>query len=210
MNSTSTFLLTIALSLIPLNVAAAPDLDKEVEALHREIASLRVVHGLDLSAAQIEEMIPLVRTGIDLRADLETVHAACQKSNLVVLRRVRDDLAEDGELGEDVEAAAKEARKSTEKAMRPVLWELKDLGEEVAAVLDDEQRRQVMEALSRMPGPGGRQGPPTRADGERQADQPGQDRMPPQLQENLRKHNARRLAGLVFSEEFLAALEDLM
>lgn len=205
------FLFVIALLLLPTVANAAPDLDETVDALHREIAALRVVHVLDLDAAQIEEIIPLVRTGIDLRADLEEVHARSQKSNLAVLRQVRDDLGDDGELREETEAAAQDARKATEKAMRPVMWELKDVGEEIVAALDEDQRRQVAEVLARMPFSEGPRGPrPPFEDRDESADKqkPDQDRMPPRMEDGVRRHNGRRLLGLVFSEEFLAVLQE--
>lgn len=204
------FLLTTALLLVPTGAIAAPDIDETVETLHREIAALRVVHALDLDAEQIEELVPLVRTGIELRADLEEVHSRSQASTVAVLRQVRDDLGDDGELSEATEAAAQGARKDTEKAMRPVMWELKDVGEEVVAVLDEDQRRQVNEVLSRLPfaaGPHGQRPPPFES-GEESADtrKPGQ--LPPRIEDGVRRHNTRRLFGLVFSEEFLAVLEE--
>ncbi len=195
---------------------ARPDVDEETASLHREIAALRIVHHLDLGAAQIEELIPMVRTGIGLREDLEGVMEKSAKSNLAVLRQVRDDLADDGELDEETEAAAEDAHKATEKAARPVHWELKDLGEEVMDVLDEDQRRQVMRALSRPPfgpqrrGPGG----PDGARGEREGEEMGPPqgaqggKMPPGMEQGVRRHNARQIFGVVFSDEFLAVLED--
>lgn len=190
---------------------AAPDVDDQTAALHREIAALRIVHGLDLSAEQIEELVPLIRAGIGLREDLEAAHAKSAKDNLSVLQRVRDDLVDDGELTEETEAAAEDAHKDTEKAMRPVHWELRDLGEEVMDLLDDEQQEKVTRALARPRfGPGHTQGAPRREGGE-QADRPSDGRrLPPGMAQGVRRHNARQLFGVVFSDEFLEVLEDTL
>lgn len=223
-------LIFLATTLTASTAAARPDVDEEMASLHREIAALRIVHHLDLSAEQLEELIPLVQAGIGLREDLEGVMEKSAKSNLAVLRQVRDDLADDGVLDEAIESAAEDAHKATEKAMRPVHWELKDLGEDVMDVLDEEQRQRVMRALSRPPfgpqrrGPGGPgagpgegpgEGPPEgpeMGDGERVG--PPRDaqgpRMSQAMEQGVRRHNARQIFGVVFSDEFLSVLEDQM
>lgn len=203
------FFTTILLLALPGLAGAAPAIGEQTEQLHREIAALRVVYGLDLGAEQIDELIPLVRTGIGLREDLESVHEKAQRSNLAVLRQVRDDLAEDGELNEETEQAAKDAKKATEKALRPVMWELRDVGEEVMEVLDDDQRQTVMEALSRLPMERGRgQRPTPPRDEESAGNDEGRRQLPPRLEQGVRRHNARKMFGLVFSDEFLAVLQD--
>ena len=194
---------------------ARPELEEQTAALHREIAALRIVHGLDLSAEQIEEIIPLVRPGIGLREDLDSVMESAGRDNLPVLEQVRDDLSDDGELSEETRTAAEDARKVTEKAMRPVHVALRELGEEVMDLLDDEQREQVMGALA--PPEFGPRWAMRGHDGDEEEPmgQPpgvrGGRPMQPELGGGGRshdiRHNARQLFGVVFSDEFLAVLE---
>jgi hypothetical protein len=205
--------LTTALVLLAATLLAAPTAmarpaeDDATATLHREIAALRIVHGLDLSAAQLEELVPLVRAGIDLREEFEGVMEASARANISVLERVRDDLADDGELSEETETAAEDAHKATEKATRPVHWELQDLGEEVMALLDDEQKEKVTRALARPPfGPDRRGGPRQGESGERMG--PPDRPMQPGVAQGVRRHNARQLFGVVFSDEFLGVLQD--
>jgi len=203
---------TLAILVAP-TAQARPDVDEETASLHREIAALRIVHGLDLSSAQIEELIPLVRTGIGLREDLEGVMEKSSKANLSVLERVRDDLSDDGELTDETETAAQDAHKSVEKALRPVNWELQDLGEEVMDLFDEDQKQKVKKALARPPfGQKQRGGPEREPDGEEGAMGPPsgvrEPRMPPGMEQGVRRHNTRHLLGVVFSEEFLAVLQD--
>jgi hypothetical protein len=201
--------LTLALGLTAA-AGARPDVGDEVEALHREIAALRLFHALDLTAEQQAEMIPLVETGIGLADDLRAVHEVNQRDHLAVLAQVRDDLRDDGELGEATQEAVQDARKVAEKAMRPVMWEIGDLGEEVQGILDDDQRARVREALQRSPGAGprgagpgaGRMAPPgsdPRGEGAGDAGADGE----------RARHRGRQLLKLVFSEEFLAVLTGL-
>lgn len=207
--------LTTALALLITTLLATPaalarpDVDDETAALHREIAALRIVHGLDLSAAQIEELVPLVRAGIDLREELEGVMEKSAKANLPILERVRDDLADDGELTEETEAAAEDAHKAAEKAIRPAHWELQDLGEEVMDLLDEDQKEKVARALARPPFGPGRHNGPEREEAGAETGPPMQDRrMKPGMAQGVRRHNARQLFGVVFSDEFLAVLQD--
>ncbi len=184
--------------------AARPDPGEEVESLHREIAALRLFHALELTAEQQAEMLPLVETGAGLADDLRAVHGANQRDHLAVLGQVRDDLWADGELSEATQDAAEGARKEAEKAMRPVMWEIGDLGEEVLGILDEDQRARVREALLR---------PPGRGDGG-----PGEGRMGPaagprgqgaQGEAGAQRHRARQLFRVVFSDEFLTVLTEL-
>lgn len=190
---------------------AKPAVDEQVETLHREIAALRILHNLDLDDEQRAELIPLVETGIGLVSDLQATHEANQADQFAMLQQVRDDLWDDGELDEATEEAAQEARKAGEKALRPVMWELGDLAEEVMQVLDEDQREAVQAALSRPPwagrmrgpeGPGGpgAAGPPEVGEG---------PTPPPGVTAGVRRHNARQLFHLVFSDEFLQVLTGL-
>ncbi len=207
--TTSALLLLLSILFCAPAAQARPEVDDETAALHREIAALRIVHGLDLSAEQIEELVPLVRAGIDLREDLEGVMEASARANLSVLQRVRDDLTDDGELTEETEAAAEDAHKDTEKAMRPVHWELQDLGEEVMDLLDDDQKEKVTRALARPPFGADRRGGHGREPaGEDMGPPPEGRRMPQGMAQGVRRHNARQLFGVVFSDEFLAVLQD--
>lgn len=204
--------LAIALILAWTTMAQAkPAVDEQVETLHREIASLRILHNLDLDDEQRAELVPLVETGIGLVDDLEGIHEANQRGHLEVLQQVRDDLWDDGELEEATQTAAQEARKAGEKVLRPVMWELGDLAEEVMQVLDEDQRDAVQAALSRppwarrTPGPEGHGGP--QAGGPTGGDEGPTP--PPGVAAGVRRQNARQLFHLVFSEEFLAVLTDL-
>jgi hypothetical protein len=196
---------------LPVAASARPQLDEQVEALHREIAALRIAHGLDLDDGQIGQLIPLVEDGIGLRQDLEDLHDANRKTHIAALERVRDDLADDGEIGEQTEQLTQETRKAAEKAMRPVMFELKDLGEEIMALLDGDQRRRVAEAMARMPAQPGhrRPGPPPSDRGDERAQPPQRPALPQALEQGIRRHNGRELFGVVFSEEFLAVLQDM-
>ncbi len=208
----ASWVLPIALVMAwPAAALARPAMDEQVEVLHREIAALRVVHNLDLDEEQRAELIPLVETGIGLVGDLEDLHEQNQRDHLAVLQQVRDDLWDDGELDEATEAAAQDARKAAEKALRPVMWELGDLSEEVMQVLDEDQREAVQAALSRPPGARkGRGGPEGRMGGPR-AGGPDEDAPspPPGVAAGIRRHNARQLFHLVFSDEFLQVLTSL-
>jgi len=201
-------LLLAALLLLPTAAGARPQLDEQVQTLHREIASLRIVHGLELDDEQIQQLIPLVEEAIGLRQDLEDLHDAQRKTHVSVLQQVRDDLADDGELAEATEQLAQETRKDAEKAMRPVMFELRDLGEEVMELLDEDQRQRVAEAMARMPDPPGhRRGGPPQRDGEGMGPQQ-RPQLPPDMEQGIRRHNARELFGVVFSGEFLDVLQD--
>jgi hypothetical protein len=122
---------------------------------------------------------------------------------VVVLRAVRDDLRDEGEVREATEQAMQDHAETSEARMRPVIEELRGLAEEVMAVLDEDQRAQVVEALGRTP---------YEKRAERRARREGGDNpraldLPPEAEGELRKHNLRKLFGLVFSEEFLATLQ---
>jgi hypothetical protein len=195
----------------PAAARPAPDTVEQTEALHREITALRIVHALDLGTEQIAELTPLVEQGISLVDDLQQLHERAQKDNLEVLRRVRDDLADDGELTEKTEDAAEQALEESEKTTRVTMLELHDLAQDVMDVLDEQQRQKVHQALITPPGhrrefrpgdvtpPEDLTGPDTMLQ---------QDQLPLDLQREIQQRNARRLFGLVFSQEFLDVLTD--
>jgi len=196
-------LLTIAV-VVPTLATARAGVDEQVEALHKEITSLRVIHGLQLDDEQLDALVPLVEEGIGLVDDLRAADADNQRASLVVLRAVRDDLQRDGEVSEATREALQDHGDVCEAKMRPIIQELHLLAEEVMAVLDDDQQAQVHEALGRAP---------WEKRAERRARRGGKDArsrapaLPPEAQGELRRHNARKLFGLVFSEEFLAVLQ---
>ncbi len=204
--------LTVALA-APAAARSGRDVDDESAALHREIAALRMVHELDLSQEQIDELVPLVEEGIGLAEELRELRDEARKDNLPVLRRVRDDLADDGELSEETRDAAEHAAKEAEKVSRIAVLELRDLAEEVMDVLDEEQREKVQRVLSAPPGPRRHH----RRDADARPDDAGPppaatDRgaaeLPPPLLHEIRQHNARQLFSTVFSAEFLDVLLD--
>lgn len=209
MTTHARILLAAALAFAVPPIAHAADVDEQVESLQREITALRVVHALDLSDDQIQTLIPLVDEGIGLVDDLRSVHAQCQRDSLPVLRRLRDDLADDGEISPDTEETSRVAIEESERTTRIVMQELKDLAEEVLHTLDEDQRTRVHHAVSEIPG--------SRRQHRNAQDESGQDStpdaarlemLPPELRQEIRNHNTRRLFGLVFSEEFLSVLEE--
>ncbi len=188
----------------PVTAQAARDMDGEVEALHRQIQSLRIIHGLELTDEQIEALIPLVEEGIGLVEDMRAVHDANKKSSIAVLEQVRADLQSSGEVSEASKEALKESHKAAEKAARPVEWELRDLAEEIGELFDEDQKKKLRKAMAKhhRPGPG---------HGERHEQPPPPPReergeVPEKLRKEMREHHTRHLMGILFSEEFLDAL----
>ncbi len=203
-NPLLTALLLVVVALAPLQAGARGGPDEQVESLHREIMALRIVAALEPSEEQVEALIPLVEDGVGLVDDLQAVHEENQRASVAVLRAVRDDLASGGEVREATRAAMEDHHEQCHQAMRPVHEELKLLTEEVLAVLDEDQRARIVEALDKT-GFERRAERRARREGDDARPIPGLD-LPPEAQRELRHHNLRKLFGLIYSEEFLATL----